>query len=387
MTGSPSRPARRRAQCGLLAPQRWLLVPPLGRLLERAGYRDRSWSIGDRLSHGARSQVWSLRVEGEPPLVLKRHRRRGDGTGRAGREAAALRRAQAAAPSVAPPLIAADASARLLVTAAVDGVSLEWVLDAQAGAADAVAAVAMSLARLHSGTWQPEPPPSSGVLAGGAAPPADPFFALCKRAGVRPAADVEAAVRAALAEPGCAPVSALTHGDVCTDNVLVSAGSAVLLDWETAAYRDPLVDLAALLMAFATCRDARRLAPAVVDRALRSYRDVVADLPWGGATFPAALARACLRWVVDGDALVPQDNRGGPDRLAELARRDWAWGATTARQRFLTRLDLFISIADPASEFAGTRAIASELQSRLSVAWGGGALPRSAGNGNGLRPD
>jgi thiamine kinase-like enzyme len=65
-------------------------------------------------------------------------------------------------------------------------------------------------------------------------------------------------VRHSLENPG--PLTALTHGDVCVDNILVLPAhqqsikpDIVLIDWTSAGIRHAFMDIAAIRMLFPTC--------------------------------------------------------------------------------------------------------------------------------------
>ena len=229
-------------------------------------------------------------------------------------------------------------------------------------------AVAASLAQVHALTRAAAS--NNAADRSGADPDLTGLAALCDAVGLMLPKSTTTQIKMLLAAPPA--LVALTHGDVCLDNVIIVDGRAVLLDWETASIGDALRDLAALILAFPTCK----CTPAL-DRVTR--RDLVTRYAEGHqrwATQPltpedlrAGVAQAALGWVLDPDALVPQAQRGHGRQLAATLDTDWTWGARTARERLVLRLGLYAEAVASVPLHAATRQLGLDLQDALARHW------------------
>jgi len=265
------------------------------------------------------------------------------------------------APAVSPALLGQRVRTHQLLLAHIPGVRAIDVPPGERGAA--VLAVAASLAQLHALT-RTAPSDNAAVLSG-TDPDLTGLAALCDAVGLVLPLSTTTQIRMLLAAPSA--LVALMHGDVCLDNVIIADGRAVLLDWETARIGDGMRDLAALVLAFPTCKCTPALDRVtrreLVTRYVESHRRW-APQPLAPEALRAGVARAALAWVVDPDALVPQAQRAHGGRLAATLDTDWIWGARTARQRLVLRLGLY---AVPAH--AGPRQLALKLQQALARHW------------------
>jgi len=158
--------------------------------------------------------------------------------------------------------------------------------------------------------------------------------------------------------------------DASADDVV--AVRCDVLDWETARIGDGMGDLAALVLAFPTCKCTPALDRVtrreLVTRYVESHQRW-APQPLAPEALRAGVARAALAWVVDPDALVPQAQRAHGGRLAATLDTDWIWGARTARQRLVLRLGLYAEAAESVPAHAGPRPLALKLQQALARHW------------------
>jgi len=320
---------------------------------------------------GPRSVVRVLADRSGPVAVMKSHRRGTAGAAGAAREESALARVAAAssavgAPAVSPALLGQRVRTHQLLLAHIPGVRAIDVPPGERGAA--VLAVAASLAQLHALT-RTAPSDNAAVLSG-TDPDLTGLAALCDAVGLVLPLSTTTQIRMLLAAPSA--LVALMHGDVCLDNVIIADGRAVLLDWETARIGDGMRDLAALVLAFPTCKCTPALDRVtrreLVTRYVESHRRW-APQPLAPEALRAGVARAALAWVVDPDALVPQAQRAHGGRLAATLDTDWIWGARTARQRLVLRLGLYAEAAASVPAHAGPRQLALKLQQALARHW------------------
>jgi hypothetical protein len=154
---------------------------------------------------------------------------------------------------------------------------------ATTGRRDAFAAALAELSPLGP----PEPDTSAGTVASAAAT----LERLLPQRGVRPSA----AARAELQELRVGGPAALTPGDACPDNNVLSADGCVLIDFEWAEFRPVAWDAAYLRVPWPTCWCSWALPAEVAERALDRWRAAVGPLPAG---FDAELDRATLGWAL-----------------------------------------------------------------------------------------
>jgi Phosphotransferase enzyme family len=112
------------------------------------------------------------------------------------------------------------------------------------------------------------------------------------------AAEFEGAMEL-LREPG--DCLAFTTGDPCPDNEFIDHGSVRLIDFEVAAFRHALLDVAYFVLPFPNCWCWRRLPDSLTAAMLSAYKtEVLAAMPSIAVDedFDAALTRCCLAWLV-----------------------------------------------------------------------------------------
>jgi hypothetical protein len=163
---------------------------------------------------------------------------------------------------------------------------------------------------------------------------------------------------------------ALTPGDTCPDNNVLTDAGVVLFDFEGAAIRHVAWDAAYLRVPWPSCWCAWRLPGDVADRALDRWRSVVGGrVPYATTpAFEADLERAESGWAaistgwflagalegddVPGGAEGPADRRVAPGRRALLLHR------------------LARAARGTAPGLAAWRALAAETRAAAAAAWG-----------------
>jgi hypothetical protein len=130
------------------------------------------------------------------------------------------------------------------------------------------------------------------------------------------------AILAVLAQPG--DFLALSNGDPCPYNCLISNGTARLFDFELAGYRHALLDVAYLHLGFQWCYQPGRM-PDVLREAETAYRleagsgiSLTLDEPG----YQRALATAAAAWaMLAGGMVVRHLDRGGTFASDDAARQ------------------------------------------------------------------
>ena len=201
-------------------------------------------------------------------------------------------------PSLADALLGADPA----VAEAALGDWAETLGRLQAASADRGDAFATGLGSL--------PPDTSADALASAAEALAP---LLPQLGVRPSA-------AALDELRGLRVggpTALTPGDACPDNNVLTQDGYVLIDFEWAEFRPVAWDAAYLRVPWPTCWCSWALPGEVVERALDRWRAVIGPLP---PDFDAELDRATLAWAFISTGFFLPRILDGTDRRAEPRR-------------------------------------------------------------------
>jgi hypothetical protein len=174
------------------------------------------------------------------------------------------------------------------------------------------------------------------------------------------AAEELAVIADRIAAPG--PWLALIHADPCPDNTLLSAGRAILIDYEFAGPAHALFDAMYARMGFPTCWCAGRVPDDVLERVERAYRDVV------GAGIPAAsdddafrreAALVSAAWMFESLAWM----------LADALQADSTWGIATRRARILHYLQAGTRAMDEARILPATSRLAAGWLDRLRADW------------------
>lgn len=293
--------------------------------------------------------VWRCSLEGDsglPQSVIVRVRREVGGwrtdPSYLRNDYAATEFLQARCPAVTARIIAADIDAGLYVTEDLGtGPSLGDLLagTTQPEAAKGLLAFAVVLGRMHAATagLEGEYYRRRRLLG-----PADPiryrtclgeFFLEDAARGILNArvsgqtaprqAQVEMrAILAALARPE--GFLALSNGDPCPYNCIVSNGAARLFDFELAGYRHAMLDVAYLHLGFHWCYRPGRVPPEVLSEAETAYRlEASAGIPAAldESVYQRALTAAAAAWaMLSASMVVVHLDGGGALEAAGAAR-------------------------------------------------------------------
>lgn len=307
-----------------------------------------------RLASSPRSRVWQVELSGTP-AVVKQAVAGPDADERYARESTALRLAARVDPPVAPALLGADPQQRVLV--------LEH-LDHRHRPEDWIVGYAEALARLHAATTAAD----EGALPAWSGPThadVESFLALARTIGVPvpPGAADELGGVVDRLTPG----HALLHGDPCPGNDLHTDGGVRFVDFEQAALGDGLVELVYPRIGFPTCWCVTAPPEPLLDSAESAYRAA-----WRAATgtdHSGDVARACVGWLVRGDALVRRAHRDGTDHFARLPREDLRWGTVDGRQRLAHRLGVVARLLADRSDLHGLAGLCVAMGERISRLW------------------
>jgi hypothetical protein len=157
----------------------------------------------------------------------------------------------------------------------------------------------------------------------------------------------------------------LVHGDPCPDNTSVIDGRVRLFDFEHTNYGSVLLDASYVVAPFPTCWCFGRLPPALSERAVASYRAVLATVHPEAAedqTWRDALSMALASWVLARGRVV-----------SKVMAEDGEWGTTSMRPRLLQWMDAFLAVGSPQLP-AVTETVAA-LRNVLGGRWSGARLP------------
>jgi Phosphotransferase enzyme family len=213
----------------------------------------------------------------------------------------------------------------------------DWVVD-----------YARGLARLHMATG----PEHAGLLPRRPVPDPEPFLRFVR------AMDVEiGGAEAELAFEDTGKFD-LLHGDPCPGNDMYTEQGARFVDFEGAALGDGLTEVVYLRIGFPTC--------ATVSETPGELREAAEQAYFEERGFSGGLEDACVRWLVQGDALVQRSERDGTDYLAKVVDEDWFWYSTTARGRLMYRARVAATFTETHPE---TSALAGRLLERMSQVW------------------
>ncbi|MEU7481081.1 hypothetical protein AB0A63_34245 [Lentzea sp. NPDC042327] len=287
------------------------------------------------LNDNPRSSVWAdgdrivKRVIGDPAAFT--------------REVTALR--LAAHTGVVPRVLDVDEAAQTVVLERLQSEPPreDWVVD-----------YARALARLHMSTG----PRHAGLLPRQRVPDPEPFLRLVHALGVETGGAEDELV---FTDTGGFD---LLHGDPCPGNDLYTDRGARFVDLEGAALGDGLSELVYLRIGFPTC--------ALVSETPAPLREAAEQAYFAERGFTAPLEDACVRWLVQGDALVRRLHRDGTDHLARVVEEDWAWTTTTARDRLMFRTRVVAAFTETHPK---TSALARRLHERMCEIWPEHSIP------------
>ncbi|MEU3554221.1 phosphotransferase [Streptomyces fragilis] len=316
----------------------------------------------DLLDSSPRSRVWRVRLAGPETVIVKQIADGGDAGAdadtRFAREVAGLRLAgRAAAPAVAPAVLAVDPSSRLMVLEHVDdlGRTDDWM----PGYAEA-------LARLHALTG-PADAEALPRFSGPTSADAESFLALAKALDVPVPSEVPGELGGLLERLDPAAHHALLHGDPCPGNDLRTAQGVRFVDFERASLGNGLVELAYFRIGFPTCWCAMSVTGAPLAEVEDVYRATWRNLT--GRDVPGDLADACAGWLIQGDALVERAHRGTADQLARVPAEDFTWGYVSARERLVHRLGVVAGLTRDHDHLHALGRLCFALAGRLLERW------------------
>lgn len=253
------------------------------------------------------------------------------------REVTALR--LAAHTGVVPRILDVDESKQTVVMERLrsDPPAEDWVID-----------YARGLARLHAATG----PEHASSLPRQAVPDPVPFLRFVRALGVE-IGDAEDEL--AFEDTG---KHDLLHGDPCPGNDMYAPDGARFVDLEGAALGDGLTEVVYLRIGFPTC--------ATVTETPAELREAAEQAYFAERGFTSGLEDACVRWLVQGDALVQRAERDGTDHLARVVEADWYWYSMTARDRLMYRTRVVATFTE--THPAMSR-LAQRLHERMRQIW------------------
>jgi hypothetical protein len=283
--------------------------------------------------------------------------------------------------AVAPRLLGADASARILIMEDLGpGSSLadSLLVGDRGRAEDDLISYARAIAAMHA--WSIGRSHEYGQIRARLAGSADavmepdwmdaitrskePFLAMAAQLGL--AADgVDQEIDSLGALMAGAGYVGLAHSDLCPDNTHIADGSCRIIDFETSGWGPLALDVAYLLAPFPSCWCFASLPAEAAGPALLAYRDQVTNAGIDlGPDWEAALTAALAGWVVA---------RGA--RIGRALEEDRNWGTTTIRPRLLTWLHSFIEAASRTGALPGLRSLAEAIQEQLRRRWPDAVVP------------
>lgn len=179
------------------------------------------------------------------------------------------------------------------------------------------------------------------------------------------AAGADAEIDAVVAILGGGRLRSFFHGDLCPDNVRLSAGGVRIFDFEQSGTGSPALDAAYLLAPFPSCWCFASVPDSISAPAMNAY---LAALSAGGVEttdeLQLELAAALAGWVVV---------RG--NMIERALERDEEWGTTTMRPRLVAWTERFTTVAAATGTFPGLRAIAERLNDRFQSLWPDAIVP------------
>ncbi|WP_131775043.1 phosphotransferase family protein [Legionella anisa] len=176
-------------------------------------------------------------------------------------------------------------------------------------------------------------------------------------------------------KPG--PFTALTHGDICPDNVFDHEDhrDLQLIDFEWACVRSALLDGTYLRMSMPTCWCAKAIPVNIIESLECIYREELKrtiPLAADDLAYTTAYTEACGFWVlqqtlhfinstIDGDRVGPS----GPTPEDSLWKAEENW----VRPRVLSRLQAFVDVATHYGQLPHLRQMAELMLVTLRIRW------------------
>lgn len=162
---------------------------------------------------------------------------------------------------------------------------------------------------------------------------------------------------------------ALSSGDCCPDNHILTPAGLRFLDFEGGTYRHALLDLAYLHLPFPTCWAVKRLPEAAVTQAMSAYRARLAqDHPALARddNLDRTLAQVCAFWALRTLNL----RRDKHFHLSAVLEADAVWGRATLRQRHVLRLNNAAALCMQQGVLPALSTTMLDLAATLRMRWG-----------------
>lgn len=304
-----------------------------------------------RLTGGVSSDIWQV-AGAARPLCVKRARPALAVAAdwrvpveRNHHEAEFLRVAEAEVPGFAPPLLAEDEGAQLIVLPYLDPAEWRlWKADLLAGEIDADIARRAGTLLGRLGRKTRDRPDLARRFDTGSyfdALRLDPYLRECARRHTDLAAALDALIEATAGRR-----EALVHGDASPKNILVDrAGAPLILDAECAWYGDPAFDLAFLVnhLILKTVHRPDRAAAFRAAIAATLHGHAAAESPLAGPPVQSRAAR-----LLPGLMLARVDGKSPVEYLTDEARRETV--RRIARRFLLAPTEEIMAIAESVSE-------------------------------------
>jgi hypothetical protein len=331
-----------------------------------------------------RSHIVRLRLAGDERTVVLKRPREGNFGGRSrgfDAELAALQFLSPMETAVAPRLLGADPSARILIMEdlgpgssladSLMGTGRSRVGADLIGYARAIGAMhawsvgrSREYARIRAGLGGSADAAPAPDWMDAIARSKEPFLAMAAQLGLATdGVDREIDSLGALME-GDGYVG-LVHSDLCPDNTHIADGRCRIIDFETSGWGPIALDVAYLLAPFPSCWCFASLPAEAAGPALLAYRDQVTSAGLElGPDWEDALTAALAGWVVA---------RGA--RIGRAMEEDRDWGTTTMRPRLLTWLGGFTGAAARTGALPRLRALAEAIREQLRLRWPEAVVP------------
>ncbi|MGB7338604.1 MAG: hypothetical protein WBC91_06915, partial [Phototrophicaceae bacterium] len=152
---------------------------------------------------------------------------------------------------------------------------------------------------------------------------------------------------------------ALVHGDSTPSNAMLVEGNIRLFDFETSNFRHCLLDGSFSRMRYLHSVWARKIPLDIQQESMQRYRDILlANHLTDEATFDEHFTASCVAWLAGLFALLPS-----------CINKDKRWGRSTNRQRIVTGLQHFMTVADELGHYQHLRDVCVDTEQSLKRLW------------------
>jgi CubicO group peptidase (beta-lactamase class C family) len=172
------------------------------------------------------------------------------------------------------------------------------------------------------------------------------------------------------------PLTALTHGDICPDNVFDNSKNDTfhLIDFEYSAIGNALLDLTYLRMSMPTCWCAKTIPETLVNALEANYRQELEKhllYKIDPDVYDHLYISACGYWaiytIMNIAGALEADYNADSGPIPEGSR--WNKDANLARPRILTRLKAFIDVSRRMNKFPEFRSTAEVVLEKITQYW------------------